>query len=269
MKAFRTACAALLITAAVSLPLPSSATSFTTDQSDAWAVDSESGWGWLTFQRGSVIFGALFVYDPNRVPIWYSVTMTYLGNSVWKGDLYQTRGPWFGTVPFNWASVTYRRVGTAKWTATSVTSGQLEYDVDGVSVVKSPSRVFVANDDFSGRFAGAIHQTTTGCLNASLNGTREDVATINITQNGQGVSVGVFPQSSTGSCTYSGPLVQAGQMGSISGTFACSNGETGTMQFYETQTNTISVTTRFNAKSNTLAGCQYTGYAAGMRITTF
>lgn len=268
MKAFRTAFAALLIAAAASLPLPASATSFTTDQSDAWAVDGESGWGWLTFQRGSVIFGALFVYDPNRVPIWYSVTMTYLGNFVWKGDLYQTRGPWFGIEPFNWASVIYRKVGTATWTATSVTSGQLEYDVDGVSVVKNPTRVFVATDDFSGHFAGAIHQTTSGCLNPSLNGTAEDAALINIIQNGQAVTLGVSP-SSGGSCTYSGPLVQAGQMGAVSGTFTCTDGESGTMQLFEMQTNPIAVTTRFTARSNTFAGCQYTGYAAGMRVTTF
>ena len=268
MKSFRTACAALLIAAAATSSLPTSATSFTTDQSDAWAVDGESGWGWLTFQRGAVIFGALFVYDPNRVPIWYSVTMTYLGNFVWKGDLYQTRGPWFGIEPFNWASVIYRKVGTATWTATSVTSGRLEYDVDGVSVVKNPARVFVANDDFSGHFAGAIHQTTTGCLNTSLNGTREDVAIINITQAAQSLSLAILRQSG-GSCTYSGQLAQAGQMGTVTGTFACSTGETGTMQLFEMQTNPIAVTTRYTAKSSTLAGCQYTGYAAGMRVTTF
>ena len=268
MKKFRTAFAALLIAAVAYFPLLATATSFTTDQSDAWAVDGESGWGWLTFQRGSVIFGALFVYDPNRVPIWYSVTMTYLGNFVWQGDLYQTRGPWFGIEPFNWASVIYRKVGKATWTATSVTSGQLEYDVDGVSVVKNPTRVFVANDDFSGHFAGAIHQTTTGCLNASLNGTVEDVAMVNITQSGKSVSLAVLP-SSGGSCTYSGTLAQAGQMGTVTGTFACSSGETGTMQLFEMQTNTIGVTTRYTARSNTFAGCQYTGYAAGMRVTTF
>ena len=268
MKALRTACAALVIAAAASLPLSATATSFTTDQSDAWSVAGESGWGWLTFQRGSVMFGAIFVYDQTRTPIWYSVTLTYLGNFVWRGDLYQTSGPWFGTVPFNEASVTYRKVGTATWTATGVTTGQLQYDVDGIAVVKNASRVFVANDDFSGHLAGAVHQTASGCINPSLNGTVEDTALINITQSGQAVSVGVFP-SSGGSCTYSGSLVHAGQMGTVSGTFACSDGETGTFQLYEMQTNTIAVTTRFAATSNTFAGCQYTGYAAGMRVTTF
>lgn len=266
MRAVRTMLAAMLMAMACFVQ-QAFATSFTTDQGDVWAVLGESGWGYLNAQVGSVIFGALYVYDPTRTPIWYTATLTYVGNLVWTGDLYLTDGPWFGTVPFS--GVTYRRVGTMTWTALTVNTGQLKYDVDGVFIVKNNvTRLFMGYDDFGGRFAGGIHQTAAGCLNSSFNGTTESFGTINVTQNGQAISVGVFPTTG-GSCSYSGTLAQAGQMGSATGTFACSNGETGTFQFYESQVTQTSFSTRFISNSNTFGGCSYTGYAVGMRATTF
>jgi hypothetical protein len=50
-------------------------------------------------------------------------------------------------------------VGTMTWTATSVTTGQLRYTWTAFSVVKNMARQFVVNDDFSGHFAGGVHQT--------------------------------------------------------------------------------------------------------------
>ena len=263
MRTVRAAFAAMLIGVACFLQ-QASATSFTTDQSDAWAVQGESGWGFLSFQRGSTIFGAIFVYDPGRIPIWYSGTLFYQGNFIWSGDLYLTSGPWFGTVPFNPNTVGYRRVGSITWRAITVTSGQLTYDVDGVSVVKNPTRFFVANDNYSGHYIGGTNQQQTGCLNPSMNGTFENYSTINVTHNGAAMSVAVFPISG-GSCNYSGIFSQAGQMGSATGSFACTSGETGNFQFFEAQVTLNSFSIRYTANSNTFAGCTYTGYAVGMR----
>lgn len=271
MKTTRRAPGALLVAALLCVS-PAHATSFTTDQSDIYNAVSESGWAVEFIQRGSTIFAVLYVYDQSTDSVWYSATLEFStsspGTIVWSGDLYATKGPWFGTVPFNSSQVTLRKVGTMTWTAQSVTGGTLSYSVDGAQVTKTMARVLIRYDDFSGHLAGAIHQTASGCVNSSLNGTAESAAIINISQNGQAVALGVFPANG-GSCTYSGALTQAGQMGAVSGTFACSNGETGTFQFFEMQTNTVAVTTRFTAKSNTFAGCQYNGYAAGMRVTTF
>ena len=122
MRTVRATFAAMLIAMACFLQ-QASATSFTTNQADVWAVPGESGWGILSAQVGSVIFGAIYVYDPTRTPIWYTATLTYAGNFVWTGDLYLTNGPWFGTVPFT--GVSYRKVGTMTWTAQTVTTGQL------------------------------------------------------------------------------------------------------------------------------------------------
>ena len=266
MRTVRTMLAAMLMAMACLLQ-QASATSFTTDQSDAWAVPDELGWGVLKVQRGSVIFAAMFVYDPTRTPIWYTATLTYAGNFVWTGDLKLTNGPWFGTVPFG--GVTYRTVGTMTWTALTTTTGQLKYDVDGTFIVKNNvTRLFAGYDDFSGHFAGGIHETVTDCQNASLNRLFEEVGTLNITQNGQSIAIGTFP-SEGGSCAYNGTLSQAGQMGSVIGTYACSSGEIGTFVTYEMQVNPFAVTGRFAASASNLPGCHSTGWFGGMRVTTF
>jgi hypothetical protein len=53
MRTVRTMFAAMLMAMACFLQ-QASATSFTTDQGDAWSVPGESGWGYLNAQVGSV-----------------------------------------------------------------------------------------------------------------------------------------------------------------------------------------------------------------------
>lgn len=265
MKGFRNAIAVVLIAAAGFLS-NAMATSFSTDQSDAWAAQGESGWGFLSFQRGSVIFGAIFVYDESKIPIWYSATLFNTGNLVWSGDLYETSGPWFGSAVFNQNSVTYRKVGTMTWTATSVTTGQLTYSVDGVFVAKNMARQFVVNDDFSGHFAGGLHLTSSGCANPALNGTFERIGLLDIAQNGQTVTITNSPDFGP-VCTFSGPLNQLGQMGALQGSYTCNTGEIGTFQIFEMQAGQFAVSGRFTATSTNLPGCQATGYFGGLRST--
>ena len=267
MRALRGLFAAILFATASLLPT-AWATSFSTDQSDVWSVPGEDGWGFQLVQRDTVIFATTYVYDPTNIPIWYTATLEYAGNLIWTGDLYLTNGPWFGTVPFNPNAVTYRKVGTMTWTATSVTAGELRYDVDGVLVVKNATRLLLVYDDFSGHYGGGIHQAITGCVNPGFNGTFEDIGILDITQNGQSISMAAFPTTG-GSCSYSGTLTQAGQMGSVTGSYACSSGETGSFQLYEMQINPIGVTGRLIANSNTPPECQATGWFGGIRVTTF
>lgn len=266
MKAIRVLFAAILF-AVVGLSTPAGATSATTDQSDLWWVPSESGWGIQLVQRGTVIFATMFVYGPTGAPTWYAGTLNYLGNFAWTGDLYVTNGPWFGTVPFNPSAVGYRKVGTMTWNALFVTTGTLTYSVDGVPVTKTVTRQTLVLDNFAGRYAGAVHQTQSGCFSPANNGTAEVVAVLAVTQNGTAVSLASTAQTGI-ACTYSGTLSQAGQMGEISGAYSCSTGETGTFTIFEVQVNVAGITGRLGAHSNTL-GCSISGWFGGMRGTTF
>ncbi len=268
MKTIRIALA-LSLFALSSLLSPVLATSFSTDQSDLWWNASESGWGIQFVQRGSIIFATIFVYDQNRVPYWYSATLHSQGGLIWSGDLIATTGTWFATVPFSAGTVTDTTVGTMTWTADpSVTSGVLAYTVGAVTVSKNLVRQPIAVDDFSGHYGGGLHEVNTGCVNQSLNGTTEAAGLLSITQNGSNITFQSSPI--TGSpCSYVGALTQAGQMGAVSGSYSCTSGDTGTFSLFEMQVNPTGVTGRFTATSNTLAGCQSTGWFGGLRLTTF
>lgn len=267
MKTIRCLFASLLFAiAAVSSPAWS--TSFSTDQSDLWYIPAESGWGIQFVQRGSVIFATMFVYDQFNIPIWYVATMNSVGSFTWSGDLLLTSGPWFGTVPFNTNAVTFRRVGTMRWVASSVTTGSLTYSVDGVPVAKTLVRQLLVLDNFSGHYGGGIHQTATGCSNPGFNGTIENIGVLNITQNGAAITLQSFPLNGP-SCSFPGTLTQAGQMGDVTGSYACSDGEFGTFHLFEMQVNITGLTGRFTSSSSNPPGCQSTGWFGGLVVTTF
>jgi hypothetical protein len=267
VKPVRVLFAAILF-AAMSFAAPARATAFTTDQSDLWWDPAESGWGIQFVHRGSVMFATIFVYDPSGIPIWYTATLNYAGNLVWTGDLYLTNGPWFGTGSFNPDAVGRRKVGTMNWNATTTRHGTLTYGVDGITVGKSLTRQFIANEDFGGRYGGGIHVDTTGCANPAFNGTTENLGILDIAQSGQAMTLTTFP-ATLGSCSYSGTVDQAGQMGTVSGSYVCGNGENGVFQLFEMQVNISGVTGRLTTDSNTAVGCQSTGWFGGMRSLTF
>ena len=244
------------------------ATSFTTDQSDLWYIPAESGWGMQLVQRDGVIFATLYAYDINYKPTWFVATMDYQGSLVWNGDLLATTGPWFGTTPFDPTAVTVRKVGKMTWTSKTVNTGTVSYDVDGVNVSKDVVREGIALDDFSGHYAGATHRAQSGCTNPSLNAVTETLGVMYVTQTGTTFDLTNYPMGG-GSCTYTGPLTQAGQMGSATGSYSCTNGETGNFVLYEMQVNPSGFTSRFTTQSPQFPGCQGIGWMGGAYVTNY
>ncbi|MEP6996265.1 MAG: hypothetical protein ABI900_01375 [Betaproteobacteria bacterium] len=263
MKVLRSFLAVLLL-AATALCAPASATSYSTDQSDLWWNPAESGWGIQFVHRGSLIFATMFVYDQSKIPIWYGGTLYPTGASfTWSGANYETTGPWFGQVPFDPAQFASQVVGTMTWTATSTSTGTLSYTVNGVSVTKLLTRQFIANDDFSGTFQGAIHRAANSCSNPANDGTTELGAGLFIDQVNTSMSVTVSDSQGI-ICTYSGTLSQAGQMGSISGSFSCNSGDSGNFNMFELQVNISGITGRFARNSN-VTSCVSNGWFGAMR----
>jgi len=140
--------------------------------------------------------------------------------------------------------------------------------VDGVTVVKNPTRQFLAFDNFNGHYGGGLHADTTGCVNPAFNGVAENLGILNFTQNGQTVGLAILPTKGA-SCSFAGTLTQAGQMGAVSGSYVCNDGDAGTFQLFEMQVNVTGVTGRFTSDSSTRAGCQGAGWLGGFRVTTF
>jgi len=265
MKALRRVICIVL--AAVSfLASTAYSTSFSTDQSDLYYIPTESGWGIQLVQRGSVIFATLFLFGAGGATTWFVATLNSTSNSTWTGDLYTGTGPYFGTVPFNPADVVGAKVGTMTWTPTAVTTGTLTYDVNGVAVVKNVIRQTLVLDDFNGHYSGILHTTTSGCVDATRNGTMDFVAVEDVTQSGP--TINILISSVGGSCSFAGTYSQAGQFGAVSGAYTC-GGDSGTFQGFELQVNITGFTGRFTAASSTRTGCQATGWFGGLRVTTF
>ena len=265
MKVLRQFVAAIVL-ALAGFVSPAWSSSYSADQSDLWWIPSESGWGIQLVQRNSTIFATMFVYDASGAATWYTATMGANGLN-WSGDLYATRGPWFGTVPFDPASVALIKIGTMSWSPSGINAGTLTYTVDGTQVIKSLQREFIAVDDYSGNYGGSLHQENTGCSDPTRNAITEVPAVVVISQTASSIDLATG-DINFNICEYTGTLSQNGQMGAIAGTFTCSDSEHGSFSVSELQVNPLGITGRFTANA-ALSGCAETGWFGAGRVTTF
>lgn len=239
------------------------ATSFSTDESDLWWNPNEAGWGMQVVQTGNVIFVTMFVYDQNNSPIWYTATGAWQGNYVWTGDLYQTSGPWFGTVPFAPGSVSRTKVGTLTFAApASVISGTVTYSVNGVVESKAVQRQTLTNDNFGGTYQGMLKQDLT-CVDATQNGTFNVPVVLNIAHSG-GAAFTLIATQQSGTCTYTGGYAQYGRMGQVltGTTYSCTDGTAGTFQLFEMNVNATGFSARGTFHNQ---ACSATFHLGGVR----
>ena len=252
-----------LVLAAMVGSIPAGATAFSTDQSDLWWNPDESGWGVQFVQTGSIVFATMYVYGPSGQPIWYIATLEPQPTAdTWSGDLYMGTGPWFGTAPFNPASVAGHKVGTMTWTALSTESGVLTYVVDGVPVSKTIYRQTLRYDDFAGLYNGSFYFTR-GCGPLVFQGSSTPILVTQGT-NRLVVKASFDPRSSPNGiynyCTFTGDYVQFGHFGRSQGTFDCEDGSHGTHNFTEMTVQTVGWTRLWSAL---LAGVDDSGCAIG------
>lgn len=254
----------LLASLAACAALGAHATTVTTDFSDLWYNAAESGWGVNIIQQADTLFLTFFVYGSNGQPTWYVASNTvYSGTSgnslVFSGPLYQTNGPWFGG-SFNPNAVGVRQVGTVTFTGTSVSTGTLAYTVDGVSVTKSITRQTWKVNDITGEFMGAFIGTYFNCSRAADNGYAEVPVNVSIARSGSTYSARL---TGTGfSCTYTGPYTQQGRMGTLAGTYNCSDGSIGTVLAFEIEAGLSGITAR---AQTTDQFCSWSGRFGGVR----
>ena len=226
---------ALLLTLAAaggSAPLRGAATSV--DQSDLWWNPDESGWGIQYAHTGNAIFATMHVYGPTNQPTWYIATLEPQPSpDTWSGPLFATSGPWFGTVPFDSASVRERTAGTMTWSALSADSGVLTYSIDGVAVRKTIYRQPLWQDTFAEEFPGIIDMTICGVPNL-----RWHVPVLIKAIQGEGkltvtAPIGALDQKGLTVCTFAGDYTQLGHLGRSRGSFTCDDGSQGEHTFTE------------------------------------
>jgi hypothetical protein len=105
---------------------------------------------------------------------------------------------------------------------------------------------------------------TSHCSNSADNGANVGSYVIGIQQSGTTMSItGSFAKRGTSACRYDGTYSQAGRAGSLGASYTCSDGDAGSMGFFE-------LSKRPGMFSGLLQGhsisdsCDYTGMLTGL-----
>jgi hypothetical protein len=234
-------------------------TNITTDVTDVWWPDAESGWGIFFIHNNDLIFATMFVYGAGNVPTFYIAVLanTPSGSGTWTGDLSATTGSPF-SAPWNPAAATETVVGTMTFTLTGIGTGTLAYNVGPSNVSKTLNRQPLKLENNAGdylltdTFAGG-----SGC------GTGSESGTLNIVQTGTAATLTI--NWSGNICTFPTTYSQLGRLGQYLGTMSCSNGTTGTANFFEVHNRVKMVNGRYNISNS--FGCTYTGRFAAIAPT--
>jgi len=259
-----------LLVGILATPAVVGATSYSVDRSDLWWVSTESGWGIQLVQRNDAMFATLFVYGSTTAPVWYSATLVPSGPSKWSGDLVAATGPGFASTPFDPTTVTRTVVGSMSFVVTSDQTGTLSYTVNGVAVNKQIARQTLKDDDYSGSYAGLIHQVAQGCPDPGDLGVTDNRIDFDIVQSGQTLSIQSQQQGPFPVCQSSGAFTTSGQFGFSQQVInSCTDGSStgNVMQLLRINVTPSGVMIDFTAPSTNTGskGCNFTGSIFGIR----
>lgn len=196
----------------------------TTNYSDQWWSQNESGWAVSVQQQADVLFVSLLVYGTDGKPTWFTATAPLQqgsdpGHMVFTGDLYLTNGPYFAT-QWSPSALTYRKVGTLTFVGSGPDRATLTYSVDGTPVSKSLIRQTWRYERIDGAYLGAWSADRANCIQGPANETRfEEPVTITVEADGNNLVTVTLRFGDGASETITGAYTQSGHLGRIDGEF--------------------------------------------------
>ena len=240
------------------------ANTFTSDLSDLWWNEKESGWGVNVNHQREVVFLTFFVYGADSRGTWYTGQASLTGQdsrgaNIYTGAMYTFSGPTNGT-PFDPATVVSRNAGTVTFTA-FLDSATLTYTIDGLAVNKVVTRQTFRNNDLSGVYMGAIKEIQYACQPPASNGESMSNAEFSVTNTATTFSM-TAKKPDGGVCSYNGNYVQNGRLGRSQGSYTCPGGATGTYDAFELEGNMQGLLGRFFTNGKL---CDSSGRFAAMR----
>ncbi len=270
MRTWKTLLATVLTAAMCFAVTPVNASSYSTDNSDLWGNEAESGWGIQFVQRAEILFATLYVYNSIGAPVWYVAVLQPTNGTTWMGDLMQTSGPWFGTTPFNPAAVGVNRVGNMTFSATSDKTAILSYSVNGIAVNKYISRQTIRFDNYTGDYIGMLSWAAEGCPNLNDRGLFNNRIDFSIRHSGSSLGMAFQQQGIATICTSNGDYSQDGQFGTtrqVIGSCTDGSGVGNATTYYEMNISPGIVTMKFTAPSSNSGskGCTLSGTMTGVR----
>ena len=268
IKALRNFAAAAAVALGFALPA-SATTTLGTDFTDLWwGGGSENGWGLNVIHQNNIIFATLYVYNQDGTPRFFSGSETRAtGTNSFSGPLYDTRGTYFGTVPYNAGAFTGTAVGTITLTFSSSNAGTLQYNVGGVTVTKSITRFGFGPNNLSGNYLGGVTATST-CSGQSQLTLIFDTLQVSHGGNSITMTVNFFNNQGTSSrCVFGGTYSQQGSFGTVTGTYTCTfgtaAGNQGTFSVTEITAQQSGFTGRFSGSDQFCSS--HSGWFGGVR----
>ena len=242
------------------------ATSANTDLSDIWWTPTESGWGVQFVNTGLFVFATTFVYGPDGKPTWVTGELHKTNNSAvlptFSGPVYVNTGPWFGGA-FNPANVNSRQAGTMSFSFLEPPYvGRLTFSVDGVVVTKDVFRQALTMDDYTGTYAAFLTATAEDCTNPAGNVSVTSPVGVQFYHNGDQIWIAVANPNNV-TCTTKGTYRQYGRLGLVTGTYTCTNGDSGDALYLEMSNQVKQIGTRFVFHS-AVTKCASRGWIAGL-----
>jgi len=249
--------------AALGFSLPASATTYGTDYTDLWWNPAENGWGINLIQQYGTIFATLFVYGTDNSPRWYVASQLEGSPNSFSGTLYQTTGPafsapWTGGQPPT-------AVGSMSVAFSGSNSGTLTYTVNGVTVSKTIQRQTWRNNNLGGNYIGGMTAIASSCGNPADNGFALITGLLTVQHGASSASMRVDFRNSAGTsatCTFTGGYTPQGRLGTVSGTYSCTLGSTGTFTMTEVDVSRNGFSATFSGQDQF---CRYNGYFGGVR----
>lgn len=226
-----------------------------TDYSDMWYIPAESGWGANFTQNAGILFVTFFIYDQNGKPTWYVAILGQDANGNFSGTLFSTVGTYFGA-PWDPSAHASAMAGTASFTPTNAYQGTLSYTVlGGPTVNKNVVRQTLTTIDLTGNFTGGQAGAYSNCSNPGNNFGYKDTFDLQVTQSAGNMAM-VFAYNQLGAnCTFSGALVQNGQLYTVpSATYTCDDGTNTTASMSEIKLTSQGIEGRFTSPS--VNGCR-------------
>ena len=253
--------------ACLGLALPAAATTFSPDYTDIWYTQAEPGWGINIVQQREVIFASMYVYGSDNTPRWYYASGLTGSTTNFSGTLYRTMGTYFAA-PWNPAQLSGAIVvGSMTINFTSPTAATLSYSIDGANVTKSLVRNTFRENNLAGHYLGGFVANAAQCSVQSPGGLFiVNELTVEHNSSSPRFTVVFTSGNASSTCTFSGPYVQQGKVGSITnGTWACAGGATnaGTFSMTEIYANQNGISAKWTGRDNICGS--YSGYFGGVR----
>jgi hypothetical protein len=244
------------------VPCAAFANAASTDYTDLWWNQGESGWGANVALQGDTMLVTLFVYAGDHSPTWFVAPNTVYdpATKTYKGPLYATTGPYY-VVSFQASTVTANQVGNLSFAPSTFNKALLTYNVGGQTIVKSVTRQSWRNDDLTGFYQGSRQGNWSNC-GAGIDGKLSSAASVGVTQNGANVIISDSGKGYT--CTYSGKYTGAGHMGQIEGMGICDDNVNRYLLATEVTASREAFTMRYHMEEIG-NGCAFDGYVGGIR----